>query len=309
MPVIQVFSPAQLVDQINPAPVSGFDLQFLAQGDSWFSFGAVPPIATSNLFDGMPTTIAACAVNCAHPGAELQRMADTTREKTFLGLLRGKAARQWAGLLLSGGGNDLIAAAQSGPSNPESLRLLATKDEWTNAPGGERYLSNAGWQTFATHLEAVIRQLLATRDAGINKAMPVVMHTYDLAVPRDAGAGLGVAGPWLQPAMVAFGIPEDEWAAVARALMARLAVLLDHVAATTADGSLHVVHTQGTLIAAKTTDTGATADWENEIHPTPQGYRKLGALWQPVLDAVFGGTVVVNATDGGGAVVPAPGDL
>jgi lysophospholipase L1-like esterase len=309
MPVIQVFSPAQLVDQVNPAPISGFDLQFLAQGDSWFSFGAVPPLATTNLFDGMPTTIAACAVNCAHPGAELQRMASTTREKTFLGLLGGKAARRWSGLLLSGGGNDLIAAAQSGPANPEPMRLLATKSEWTNAPGGERYLSNAGWQTFATHLEAVIRQLLARRDASINAGMPVVMHAYDLAVPRPAGAGLGLAGPWLEPAMRAFGIPEDQWAAVARALMARLSVLLDHVAATTVDGSLHVVHSQGTLISAKTTDTGATADWDNEIHPTPAGYRKLSALWQPVLDAVFGNTVTVAATDGEVAVVPRPGDL
>ena len=61
---------------------------------------------------------------------------------------------------------DLIAAAQQPPGNDAGLRLLATADEWSHAPGAERYLSNAGWQTFCTHLEEVFGLLLAARDRG-----------------------------------------------------------------------------------------------------------------------------------------------
>jgi hypothetical protein len=79
--------------------------------------------------------------------------------------------------------------------------------------------------------------------------------------------------------------------------MRRLAVLLDHIAATTGDGSLVVVHSQGTLVPARTTDTGATADWANEIHPSRAGYRRLGALWGPVIDRLFGAQPPTGAMD------------
>lgn len=287
MKQVQVFTPDDVTNSQNPAPLSSFNLQFLAQGDSWFSFGAIPPTATTNLFDGMSTsTVGACVVNCASPGARLSLMADTARAPDFMAFLNGKLSRRWAGLLLSGGGNDLIAAAQQPPVNAPSLRLLATQGEWTNGPGAERYLSNAGWQTFSDHLAAVFGDLLAARDSGKNRNVPIVMHTYDVAVAHNSSGGLGF-GPWLYPAMKAFHIPEKDWPAVSRALLGRLQTLIDHMAATTADGSVHVVHGQGTLTPAHTGDTGPTPDWVNEIHPSKQGYRKLSGLWRPVLDAVF----------------------
>lgn len=288
MKPIKIFSPEDVLNANDPAPLSDFNLQFLAQGDSWFSFGAIPPTLTSNLFDGMGTTnVGACAVNCAAPGAELRLMADTTKAPQFIRFLNGRQRRPWSGLLLSGGGNDLIAAAQQPPANTPDMRLLAKQDEWTGAPGGERYLSNAGWKTFTTHIEAVFADLLTARDkTADNRGIPIVMHTYDVAVARDAGAGLGF-GPWLFPAMNAFQIPEVARLAVCRVLLDRLQTLIDHIAANTTDGSVHVVHAQGTLTPALTTDTGATADWQNEIHPTRDGYQKLSAKWQPVLDAVF----------------------
>ena len=238
--------------------------------------------------------IGACAVNCAHPGAQLALMTDTTRNPYFIAFLNGYLSRRWAGLLLSGGGNDVIAAANQSPNNTPDLRLLATQSEWTQIPGGERYLSNAGWQTFCNHITAVFNNLLAARDSGENKGMPVVWHSYDIPQPRNVGAGLGV-GPWLYPAMVAYNIPQEDWLAVAKALLGRLETLQDHLAANTADGSVYVVHGQGTLTPALVTDAGTSADWANEIHPTSAGYRKLSALWQPVLTAVFEGTINVTA--------------
>jgi len=110
MKQIDVYTPSQVLNGENPAPISQYNLQFLAQGDSWFSTGAVPPSFTTNLFDGMGTsTIGACAVNCAQPGAHLSLMVDSTRDRQFMAFLNGVQSRRWAGLLLSGGGNDMIA--------------------------------------------------------------------------------------------------------------------------------------------------------------------------------------------------------
>ena len=282
MPVITVYTPDEVEHPENPAPLADFNRQFLAQGDSWFSLGALP-LKSSNLFDGMATDIAACAVNFASPGAVLQRMVDATCERRFLSYLNGPLRQPWSGLLLSGGGNDLIDAAAVDPAHPRDRRLLATRDEWGQGLAEDRFLSIAGWSTFSTYLTAVVNQMLSERDKSVNRGIPVVLHTYDLAVPRPSGAGFG-KGPWLQPALVKFGVPEAEWAAVAALMLRRLKALLFQIAATIPDGSVHVVDTQGTLTPASTQDTGPTADWINEIHPTASGYRQLSALWRPVLN-------------------------
>jgi lysophospholipase L1-like esterase len=282
MPVITVFTPDAAEHPDRPAPLSDFNRQFIAQGDSWFSMGGLP-LQSSNLFDGMSTRTAACAVNFASPGAVLRRMTDTVRERRFLRHLNGPLSRRWSALLLSGGGNDLIEAAAVAPTQPAALRLLATQAEWGAGVGEDRYLSDAGWQTFSVHLDAVMRQLLRERDRGLNRGIPVALHTYDLAVPRPSGAGFG-RGPWLQPSLVKYGIPQDAWAAVSALMLRRLKALLFQIAAAVPDGSVQIVDTQGTLTPARVTDTGATADWLNEIHPTSAGYRKLSAHWAPVLD-------------------------
>jgi hypothetical protein len=279
MPRVVVLRPDQLDD------VGQYNIQFLAQGDSWFSLGAVPFWNTTNLLGYLSTSVTqACAVNCAKPGRELQHMVDTAFEQTFMGLVAGRIRRPWSGILLSGGGNDLIDVLEVSPDAKRAMRLLLRSDEWTAAPGAERYICNEGWITFADHLTNVIQTFLAYRDSQPdNFGRPVVMHTYDLATPRDVHP----PGPWLFKALVAYGIPESDWIPLAAALFARLRTLLLHVAATTPDKSLHIVDTQGRLTAAATTDHGDTLHWENEIHPTTAGYELLGAQWQPVLDALF----------------------
>ena len=284
MPAIDLFTLDAYMDPQQPAPVSNYNRQFLAQGDSWFSIGAIPPMATTNLFDGMGMSIKACAVNCAKPGWTMVRMVDRVKDPRFNLLLTKD--RVWTGLLFSGGGNDIIDAVNQPTSNAIDDRLLLTSSEWTNAPDGQKYISNPGWAKFSDYLTAVVKLLRQIRDSGPCKGIPIVMHTYDIAAPRDVAAGAGI-GPWLFPAMRLYVIPKQEWTLAAAALLGRLQTLLNHIAQTTADGSLHIVNSQGTLAPAPTSSQGPTADWENEIHPTVAGYRKLSALWQPVLDAVF----------------------
>lgn len=285
MQPIRVFRADDLDNQTGNDSVSSYNIQLLAQGDSWFSIGALPPWNTSNLFAGMGTSVTkACVVNSAHPGRLLELMTNTTWEPRFRALLAGWQSQPWMGILLSGGGNDLIRAVQQGPSFDPPDRLLLKKGEWSNALGGDKYISNEGWAKFANHLTEVVAQFLAFRDTSpANRGIPVVMHTYDLATPRNVSP----PGPWLYKAVSEFLIPEEDWKAVAVTLLARLQNLLNHISATTPDKSLHVINSQGTLIPAETSDHGATLHWENEIHPTRAGFEKLGALWLPTMDALF----------------------
>lgn len=281
---VRIIDPQQLGDhgEVPGFPIEQFPQRCLAQGDSWFSLGAIPPFLTTNLLLGMELATGTCIVQCATPGATLRRMTDSTHARRFLQLLKGPLASRWSGILLSGGGNDLVEALQSTADDP-ALRLLRREPEWGDpALGPHRFVSDPGWNTFSAHLQAVMRDLVAARDHGINRGRPIVLHTYDVATPRDAAAGLNF-GPWLSKALSTFRIPPAEWNGVAAELFGRLHALLTGFA--TPD--IHVVDTLHTLAPAANDDTGPTEDWQNEIHPTREGYRKLSDKWTPVLDAVL----------------------
>jgi len=87
MPDINVIS-------ISPSQLSGtgesglydtapFSRKYLAQGDSWFSIGTIPPWSTTNLLQQMVLSRSTLAVNCAKPGAVLAHMTDTSTARCF----------------------------------------------------------------------------------------------------------------------------------------------------------------------------------------------------------------------------------
>lgn len=284
---VRIISPAELAGggEIGPFPIEQFERRCLAQGDSWFSIGAIPPFLTTNLLLEMELTRGTCIVNCATPAAKLKIMVETTRSRQFLQLLTGRTAGDWDAVLVSGGGNDLIAALLSTDDDP-SLRLLAREPEWgTAAQGASRYLSAAGWLTFSDHLRQVFADLVAARDSGRNAGKPIVFHTYDVPAPRDAAAGPGF-GPWLSKALKLFNVPEQDWNGVADQLFAQLHQLL--TAVSVAMPALVLVDSLGTLHKAPNAETGLSGDWLNEIHPTREGYDKLGEKWRAVLDDLLG---------------------
>jgi lysophospholipase L1-like esterase len=285
--VATVISPDQLSPrgELPAIDIERFAKRCLAQGDSWFSIGGIPPWATTNLLSQMVFSQSACIVNCAMPGKELAHMFDSTRQRRFLQLLRGRLAWQWNAIFLSGGGNDLIDATLSPPTAPQANRLLLTSAEWdASSPVATRYLSAPGWATFTMHLNAVLDQFLAERARGPNQVTPVLMHSYDVAVPRNAGAGLGF-GPWLHKAFETYAIPPDDRTDVAVALLTALRDLLAAMLAARAGNQLFLIDTIGTLARASRDSTGESGDWENEIHPTPHGYNLLARRWRPEVEA------------------------
>lgn len=291
-----VISPAMLLavgnGELGQYDVGRFDKKCLAQGDSWFSIGHIPPWSTSNLLQQMVLSKSVVAVNCARPGIELTHMTDITNQQEFLRLLRGPMAFQWDAILLSGGGNDIIDAAMSPATNPANQRLLLTASEWpTTFPAGSEgsaYISEGGWQTFKSHMEDVLDQFLVERDRGVNKGVPLFFHTYDFLTPRNAPAGFGF-GPWLYKALNdTYGIESVHWQAIADELLRRLRSLLQDIVVRGADKNLHLIDSLGTVTAASPGSEGVDGDWENEIHPTPHGYSLLAKKWRAELDATLG---------------------
>ena len=283
-------------NQLNPSSLGGlydlerFEKKYLAQGDSWFSIGHMPPWSTTNVLQQMVLSRSAVAVNCAHPGMELSHMADTSTEPAFLNLLNGSGnphlAWKWDAVLMSGGGNDLIDAAQANPQGELDARLLLRADEWPANGGVEGYVSQPGWQTFSDHLDLVLFNLLEERDRNVNQGVPLLLHTYDDVTVRNAPAGPGL-GPWLYKAMHdIYRIPAADWDALSDVLIRMLQTLMRNLAQKYAARNVIVVDTVGTLTRADPGTSGVSGDWENESHPTPHGYSLLAKAWRGPMDAL-----------------------
>lgn len=282
---VTVISPAEAnaSGEAGGFPFDQFGLHLLAQGDSWFSIGALPPWQTTRVLDELEMVSRTVIVNCAQPGGKLARMVDTTSSRLFTRELKGKLARSYHAILFSGGGNDLIEAAGSPTNAPLDKRLLRTPTERGAGASAAQHLSEPGWSTFEAHIGAVFHRLIDARDSGINRDKPLLLHNYAKVVPRPAGAGFG-AGPWLLPPLQRYAVAADMQIPVSDELISRLSVLLTRLA-----GERPNVHLVDTLGLAGVTPAlpgsgGTSGDWINEIHLTDGGYRKCAVVWEGKLD-------------------------
>ncbi|WP_144063303.1 hypothetical protein [Caballeronia insecticola] len=281
--------------------------KFLAQGDSWFSIGALPPALTTNILANIALDDGCGAVTFASPGKTLQQMVDWKSEADYVGVLCGGKACRWDALLFSAGGNDLFDAilTMPGDANPTkaSMRLLRTVAERAAvlpSADGSHYVRPEGWSAFRTVMTDCIRQIIAKRDdpRSQSQGVPIVFHSYDIAQPRNAPVVAGKIGPWLFKAFTdpAYAIPQEDWRAVVTYLLdswqaffvgaagqpdinARLA------AQGVAGANIHFASLVGTLTPASEDSDGPDGDWTNEIHPSIQGYKRLGRAYATAIPA------------------------
>jgi hypothetical protein len=295
MPKLRLYSPSQW-KQAYPDPSINFTHRFLAQGDSWFSIGALPPMLTTNLLMEMSFQDSACALNYAQPGAQGAQMVSASATWVFNPeFVSSMQQSQWDAILMSLGGNDLIDAVQAQWQDETThtlldprLRLLLVPHEWGAQADIGRFLSAEGWQTFSDHLREVFRNLVALRDRNGSKSAdaPIFFHSYHYLQPRNVGVGLHgpsggwQIGPWLYKALIKFGIPNSngEWRALTKQLMDQLSALLQQIAMSYPQLYFADLRTVP-LADANVNDPGATVNWANEIHPTHAGYRALSATY------------------------------
>ena len=75
---LKIYPPSSLNSPDLMPPFSEFGYRFLAEGDSWFTVGALNPLKNSNLLFEMRFAQTGCVINCATPGDTLRAdFADT----------------------------------------------------------------------------------------------------------------------------------------------------------------------------------------------------------------------------------------
>jgi len=245
--------------------------RILAEGDSWFTMGSVPG---SNVLFHVQTSVRTALVSIAKPGDTIVRMGDSERMLQLERLLTvPRFSYAFDAILLSGGGNDLIDSAPD--------LLIGRTTPRTNPAD---YVDTISFKAFATKIRSAYTSIVAVRDSPNSGSVgkPIYVHTYDYPTPRDSPTrflGAGIVGPWLFPAFMLAGIPQDMWTGVADHLLDGLAETLlsmDSVSGSDPLPNVVVVDTRNTLKRARLGKVTADGDWANEIHPNTAGYRKIG---------------------------------
>lgn len=243
-------------------------LVLVTEGDSWFSY----PLNT-NIADHIEMMSDFSMLRLEHNGDDARKIlaAGSEQLKKLKAYLKKYPVDA---LLLSAGGNDLIAGELKRIMNPRQAGAT-----WQSAVNLDRLT------TVLDDIVASFERLLDARDALRPKCV-VFAHSYCYFEPTGRKAtgpfGLGSLGPWMRPVLSAKGIdPATEGVAVARYLVDELFARLQSVAAKRP--RFVVVDMRGALPVDE-------VHWSDEIHPSGTGFRRLAEqCWRPALARQFPG--------------------
>lgn len=251
----------------------GSELKLLAKGDSWFSTGSLP---VCNMLQQMRFSQRACILNLAIPGDTAAAMSERIEgwKDDFSRHVGAADAPRWDAILMSAGGNDLIDAL------PQLICSGA------NSHRACDYVNPAALRALEHGLIVSYSRIVSfrDRDGSPNRGVPIFVHTYDYTAPSLAPARIydliAVDGPWLSPNLR--NVPRDMWVPVSNYLLDRVADTLRSLQEILPD--FIVIDTRGTLRGVAPETTGRCGDWQNEIHPSRAGYRKLAPLVAQAVD-------------------------
>jgi lysophospholipase L1-like esterase len=231
--------------------------KIVSEGDSWFQY----PLMLKDTIDHLMDDYAIFSLGAA--GDLLQRMAD---KGEFIGALRDKNAEI---LLLSGGGNDLVAGGALALHLEEFDASFAPEDYLL--PSFEALLDNALIQY--TRMFETVRQKMPH--------VKIICHGYDYPVPdKDR---------WLGKPMESRGIRDPGLQkAIARVMMDKFNRRLRRAA-----GAMPHV----TYIDCR----GTVGDhrWYDGLHPTDEGYGAVADLFRQEISKIANSDVPAPILRGG----------
>ncbi|HEX5683241.1 MAG TPA: Dyp-type peroxidase [Ideonella sp.] len=250
----------------------------LAEGDSWFDHWSQPglsnlltPLRDSHGYEIDEVATAGDTLKAISQPAQLDELAQRMRR------LRGRGLTPRA-ILLSAGGNDIVARAADGRTVLE--RMLNKK-----AAGVTQGLDEAKAKHFVGNLRKLLEQVLHRIDRERKEYFPaspppIVLHGYAYPVPDGRGA-LGQLGNWLLPAFQRQGWADDPTAC--QSAMERLIDLLNEMLSSVAAVGANVLYVdlRETL---RNEFTDYRQAWANELHPTVEGYAALAAIFHESID-------------------------
>ena len=235
--------PSERLARYRKRKRAGFPV-VLSEGDSWFSYEFY-----RNVIDHLDDDEMFAHLRLEMSGDTVENMIGDPR--ALDGLRAVVRDERPLFVLFSGGGNDMqnnAARLFRHGATPEDCLVPAVMDS-----------------LFGT-LKAHYRRLI---DA-IGPDAPILAHGYDYFQPKDRGvrmAGFDLpVGPWFHPEMNEAGITdEDRQLEVAKLIVDRFNDDLADLEASHPGDFVHA-DLRGTLDAQT---------WENEIHPTEEGFREV----------------------------------
>lgn len=236
----------------------------LAIGDSWFWY----PFPGGSLLNALAPILKTGQHTVYAVGKNGAEAFDYVNG-VYKGLVNTALNRHGDGLsavFISGGGNDFAGY--------NDLRPLLGIDCSAAPDEAACYLDANGKDMLAEFMQKVgknLRALITKIFSKVDDRVVIFLHNYDYAIP----SGVGVLGEcWLQPALEAAKVPVPLRGKCIRLLIDRYTDELNAIAA--ASPRIQVVDTRNTL---------SPADWANELHPTPEGFKKIAGRWRPDLQA------------------------
>lgn len=254
-----VYWDAELLNQ------DGLAASILAIGDSWFWY----PFPGGSLLNALGPLVATkqhTILAFGNNGAEaFDYVHGVYRKQVDTGLKFHGAGV--SAVFISGGGNDFAGFSD--------LRPLLKSDctGITTARGCYRTNPGEALDLLMSRTEQSLDELIAKVLKKCRPGTEVFLHTYDNAVPSGKGV-FGGSSSWLKQALddarVAPQLQRDCVVFLIDEFSKRLKAIRKRY-----PGEVFLVDSRGTLV---------NADWANELHPKPQGFRKIAKnAWLPVL--------------------------
>jgi hypothetical protein len=269
-------APLELTMQVaSAAPASTQTAGFLvAAGDSWFDY---PFFDVLKLLDD---NYGYNVESAAHRGDPIEAMAYQGGQLDKFARCVEKVLAHGAvpkAVLLSGGGDDIAGNEFGMLLNNAASSIGGWNSEIVDGVLNQRIVS-----AYKSMLSSIT--WLCQQKTG--QVLPILVHGYDYPVPDGRGfwGGWPFPGPWLEP-----GFREKRFddlagnVALMRDIMDRFNGMLAGLVSDPAFANVHYVDLRGTL----STDLGNYQDWwENELHPTEQGFTAVTGKFASVLSSL-----------------------
>jgi len=248
----------------------------VAEGDSWFDY------PRADVLKMLQRQHDYTVESVAQYGHTLDSMAyDRNQLAGLAGQLKSLRDRGITpkAILISAGGNDI--------AGPELGVML------NNSRSGLGQLNSiiAGELVYRRFQVAMITLLSAVTELGklnFDRRIPILIHGYDYPVPDGRGFLGGfwiLPGPWLKPSFALKGDPLAPNSAAQHQIV--LNGLIDDFnkmleAIPKIDGLEHVRYVR--LVGTLSSSPGNyTSDWGNELHPTPNGFKRVAEKFHEVI--------------------------